>query len=177
MLKLVFNNCTRYGKLSVRSRTVHPQNADRPTHRLLDCPVDRADCLLPSGRGPSSLYRGPSASGFLCYPTPSATLPSPLSHSLSLSTLLKIVLCVCCYFVFVRGLSRSLRGDQQRCLPFGIQILHAIYSIIALFRVYINLSLILSWIDFSSNYLVEFVMIVQMNSLQRFGFNFMDIFV
>jgi hypothetical protein len=114
--------------LSVRPRTVRPLTADPSAHWLLDCPVDRADCPRPSGRGPSSLFRGPSAGGFFML----ADAASSTSFSIALLSLtfysFENVFCGCCHFDFERRLSESLCGDQLQCLPLGIKILHVIYS-------------------------------------------------
>jgi hypothetical protein len=79
MLKLIFKNHTRYGKHFVRLRTVRRIGywTVRMTvqfvcaHQVADRPV---------------LSRGPSTSGFLCYPTSPAVFSLHLPHSLSLST-------------------------------------------------------------------------------------------
>ena len=165
MLKLVFNNWKRYGKLSVRPRTVCPLPADRQTQKLLDCPVDSVDCLRPPGRGPSGRFSQTVREWVLSQSRPPAALisPSPLAPSLSLSPHLKTVFCDCYRFNFKRGLSESLLGDQLWCLLLGIHILHEIYSHFDNFRVYIFWSLVCFWIDLSSNCLVAFVIVIIMN--------------
>ena len=64
-MKLIFKNWTEYGELSFRSRIIRLLTVDRPAHQVLDCLVGRADCLRSPGRGPSKLYRRPSASDLL----------------------------------------------------------------------------------------------------------------
>jgi hypothetical protein len=150
-----------------------------------------------SGRGPSPPNHGPSdALGFglsggqsrlfvlsrawtvrewlFSQPRQTTSLHSISPHALS-PLILKFIFWRGWRFGFERGLSESILGDHQQCLLLSIQILHKICSNIVYFRVSINWSLICFWIYYSSNCLVELVMVVIMNSVQKFGFTSMDI--
>jgi hypothetical protein len=61
VLKFKIRKWTEIGKLSIRPRTVRPWTADRLQYQELNSPVNSADSLNTSGRGPS--LRGSSATG------------------------------------------------------------------------------------------------------------------
>jgi hypothetical protein len=69
----------------------------------------------------------------------------------------------------------SVLDAHQHCPLLGIQIFQAVCSNIVDFRVSIQWSLICFWIYYSSNCLVELVMVVIINLVQNFGFISMDI--
>jgi hypothetical protein len=139
-LKFKFKNWTENGILSVRTRTVRPLTADRPSHQGLGNSMGRADRLRSPWRGPSGLPARTVHEWVFSRPRPTTTITFSIAHDVSLSTRLRKVHRLRDWrFRFKHGLSERVLESHQQCL-LGIQILQAIYSnIVNLGFLYIGL--------------------------------------
>lgn len=96
--------------------------------------------------------------------------------SLSLSTSMSVFSFVRLQrFGFAHGLSGRVLGIHQPCLPLGIPNSQEICSNIAYSRVSTNWSLIWFWVDVSTNWLVQLLMVFLINLVQKIGLIPMDI--